>query len=193
MHRLFTLPFLVILVTPANAGFDPPITTPLLGEALPAVEPVEPPRCSTGWGGISRADIVARDRELLEKKFESIPVSDSAKMCRLDDEKIAVQRYAEYGSHVVLVATINGKNRLVYDPAKPQNGLVEPDLDTWPVDACPGGTVQWLLEEMLRRLYTCYPEDGFHVTSLAADKAAEKAREEAAIEAAKGPKKNPGI
>jgi len=193
MRHILPLLFLVSLFTPtANAGFGPPIETVLLGDLLPEPEPAEPPRCRVGGGGISAAHIVARDTGLLAKKFAAIPVGP-AKTCALDDEKIAVQRYAEYGTYVVLVTTLDGKNRLVYDPSKTQNSLVMPDLDTWSVDNCPGTTVQWLQEEMLRRLYACYPEPGFHVTSLAADKAAGEAREAARIEAAKGPKKNPGI
>lgn len=194
MRRIFSLLFLVALLAApsvSHAGFGPPIE-PLLLEALPQPEPVEPPRCNMGGGGVSAAHIVARDTGLLAKKFATIPVGP-AKTCKLDDERIAVQRYAEYGTYVVLVATLNGENRLVYDPSRAQNGLVRPDIDTWPVDNCPGGTVEWLQQEMLRRLYACYPEPGYRVTSLAADKAAEKAREAAAIEAAKGPKKNPGI
>lgn len=183
---------LTIIPTTASAGFGPdPDPRPMLDiSQLESPRPDPVAQCALA-GGISRADVVARDAQILREKFARISVGEIV-TCTFDGDKIAVERYAG-----ILVTTVDGKNRLVYDPAKASSlgsfDLVFPDMTTWSPPDCPARTAEWLVEEQNRRVFACHPESGYHVTTRAEDEETRKAYAEE-TRRLYGPRpKNPGI
>lgn len=192
MRHLFIPILLIFLPTVANAGFEENPKPVLSAASLPGRRE-EPAMQCLGASGVDDANTVAHYTHLLRRKFDEIPTGVIV-TCEFDGESIAVERYAERGVKVVLVTTVDDAKRLVYDPVQAQNAQVMSDMKTWTATGeCPPSMVQSLMKEQLRRIFSCYPEEGFRVTTKAEDEATRKAFEEERQRVITGPKKNPGL
>lgn len=178
MRRFFSSLIVIFffLPTPSQAGFGVDYdSSQNRTSRLPALEAAsqQEPMCMP-TSGLSRSDIVIQYQDILAKKFQKIPV-DQVKTCEFGGDQIAIQRY-----NGILATRVNGQNRLVYDPTKTNTrDSVIIDMSTWSPPNCPGGTIEWVMEEILERLFACYPEPGFSVTTDEEDAAHREAYEKA--------------
>lgn len=166
--------FLIFLSVPAEAGYTRSVKTVSLDYELPTRRD-EKPRCVGGGGGISDAANVALYTRTLRDKAAKLPLD--LHNCEFDGEQIVVMRSA--GG---FTTSVDGHSELVYASGETAvNRLVMAKGETWTPPVCPPGTTEAIMNEQLRRVFACYPEDGHHVTTRAEDETARKAREAAAL------------